>query len=132
MICMSRHDSLFPASRGLSRRGKKVGDTANVKFGRLTASATPLFWAPRPGYEKNTISIESNYHSTQKTSYRIKRGLIHVMIGHVLELIATGIFYGFLNIYKILGLLREQNIVRFQRTKITPDTRFLTEKDILR
>ena len=48
---------------------------------------------------------------------------MHILNGHVLELIATGIiFYGFLNIYKILMLLREQNIVNFQRPKITSDT----------
>ena len=96
--------------------------TTNVNFGRLTASARPLFRAPRPGYEKTTISIELKYHSTQKASYRIKRGFIHILSGHLLELIATGIFYGFLNIYKILRLLREQNIVRFQRPKITSNT----------
>ena len=33
------------------------------------------------------------YHSTQIASYRIKRGLIHILSGHLLELIATGIFY---------------------------------------
>ena len=76
------------------------------------------FRAPRPGFEKTTISIEFKYHSTQIASYRIKRGLIHILGGPVLELIATGIFYGFLNIYKILRLLREQNIVRL----ITSDT----------
>ena len=105
---------------------KYFGDTrtANVKFGRLTASARPLFRAPRPGYEiqKTTISTEFKYHPTQKAPYRIKRILIHILTGHVLELIATGIFYGFLNIYKILRLLREQNIVKFQRPKITSDT----------
>ena len=41
-------------------------------------------------------------------------------------------FYEFLNIYKILKILREQNIVRFQRPKITSDTWFQTEKDIPR
>ena len=102
--------------------GKYFGDTVNVEFGRLTASARPLFRAPRPGYEKTTISIEFKYHSTLKASYRIERGFIHVLSGHVLELIATGIFYGFLNIYKILRLLREQNIVKFQRPKITSAT----------
>ena len=101
---------------------KYFGDTANVKFGRLTASARPLFRAPRPGYEKTTISTEFKYHPTQKASYRIKGVLIHILSGHVLELIATGIFYGFLNIYKIFRLLREQNIVKFQRSKITSDT----------
>ena len=101
---------------------KYFGDTANVKFGRLTASARPLFRAPRPGNEKTLLSIEFNYHPTQRASYRIKRVLIHILSGHVLELIATGIFYGFLNIYKILRLLREQNIVKFQRPKITSDT----------
>ena len=69
------------------------------------------FSAPRPGYEKTTISIELKYHSTQKASYRIERGFIHILSGHVLELIATRIFYGFLNIYKILRLLCEKNIV---------------------
>ena len=101
---------------------KYFGDTANVKFGRLTASARPLFRAPRPGNEKTLLSIEFNYHPTQKASYRIKGVLIHILSGHVLELIATGIFYGFLNIYKIFRLLREQNIVKFQRSKITSDT----------
>ena len=101
---------------------KYFGDTANVKFGRSTASARPLFRAPRPGYEKTTISTEFKYHSTQKTSYRIKRVLIHMLSGHVLELIANGIFYGFLNIYKILRFLREQNIVKFQMPKITSAT----------
>ena len=101
---------------------KYFGYTTNVNFRRLTASARPLFRAPRPGYEKTTISIELKYHPTQKASYRIKRGYIHILSGDVLELIATGIFYGFLNIYKILRLLREQNIVRFQRPKITSDT----------
>ena len=111
---------------------KYFGDTANVKFVRLTASARPLFRAPRSGYEKTTILNEFKYHSTQKASCRIKRGLIHILSGHVLEFIATGIFYGFLNIYKILRLLREQNIVGFQRPKITSDSCFLTEKDIPR
>ena len=111
---------------------KYFGDTANVKFGRFTASARPLFRAPRPGFEKTTIAIEFKYHSSKIASYRIKRGLIHILSGHVLQLITTGIFYGFLNIYKILRLLREQNIVRFQRPKITSDTWFVTEKDIPR
>ena len=88
----------------------------------LRPPARLLFRAFRPGYEKTTISIEFKYHSTQKASYRIKRGFIHILSGHVHELIATGIFYGFLNIYKILRLLREQNIVKFQRPKITSDT----------
>ena len=82
---------------------KYFGDTANVKFGRLTASARPLFRAPRPDYEKATISIEFKYHSTQKASYRIKRGLIHILRGYILKLIATGIFYGFLNTVEPLG-----------------------------
>ena len=58
----------------------------------------------------------------------MKRVLIHILSGYVLELIATGIFYEFLNIYKILKILREQNIVKFQRPKITSDTWFQTEK----
>ena len=67
----------------------------------------------RPGYEKTTILIEFKYHSTQNVSYHIKRVLIHIFCGHVLEMIATGVFYGFLNIYKILRILSEQNIVKF-------------------
>ena len=54
----------------------------------------------RPGYEKTAISIEFKHHPTQKVSYRIKRVLIQILSGHVLELILTEIFYGFLNIYK--------------------------------
>ena len=80
------------------------------------------FRTTRPGFGKTTISIQFKYNSTQITSYCIKRGLIHTLSGHVLELIATGTFHGFLNIYKILRLLREQNIVIFQRPKITSDT----------
>ena len=93
-------------------------------------SARPLFRASRPGYEKTAISIEFKYHPTQKVSYRIKRVLIHIFCGHVFELILTEIFYGVLNTYKILRILRMQNIVKFQRPKITSDTRFQTEKDI--
>ena len=74
---------------------KYFGDTANVKFGRLTASTRPLFRASRPGYEKTLMSIDINYRPTQKASHRIKRVLIHILSGHVLELIATGIFYEF-------------------------------------
>ena len=62
----------------------------------------------------------------------MKRVLIHILSGYVLELIATAIFYEFLNIYKIFWILREQNIVKFRRLKITSDTRFQTEKDIPR
>ena len=98
----------------------------DVKFARFTASTRLLFRASRPGYEKTTISIEFKYHSTQKASYRIKWILIHIFRGHVLELIATGIFYWFLNIYKILRILREQKIVKFQKPKITPGTWFQT------
>ena len=111
---------------------KYFGDTANANFGRLTASARPFFRTFRPGYEKTTIWIEFKYHSTQKSSYHIKRVLIHILSGYVLELIATAIFYEFLNIYKILRILREQNIVKFRRLKITSDTWFQTEKDIPR
>ena len=64
------------------------------------ASLKPLFRAPRPGYEKTLISIEFKNRSTQKASYRVKRILVHILSGRVLELIARGIFYGFLNIYK--------------------------------
>ena len=49
------------------------------------------FRAPTRGFEKTTISIEFKYHPTQIASYRIKRGLIHILSGHVFELIATGI-----------------------------------------
>ena len=98
------------------------GNTANVNFGRLTASAGPLFQASRQGNQKTLLSTEFKYHPTQKASYCIKRVLIHILNGHVLELITTGIFYEFLNIYEILRLLREQNIVKFQRPKLTSDT----------
>ena len=101
---------------------KYFGDTTNVRFGRFTASATPLFRASGPGYEKTVNSIEFKYHPTQKASYRIKNVLIQILSGHVLELILTEIFYGFLNIYKMLRILREQNIVKFQGPKITSDT----------
>ena len=100
--------------------GKYFGDTVNVEFGRLTASARPLFRAPRPGYEKTTISSEFKYHSTQKASYRIKRVLIHMLSGHVLELIANGIFYGFLNIYKILGFYASKILSNFKGLKSHP------------
>ena len=110
---------------------KYFGDTVYDKFGRFTASGRPLFRAFRPGYEKTAISIEFKYHPTQKVTNRIKRILIQILSGHVLELILTGIFYGFLNTYKILRILHEQNIVKFQRPKITSATSFQTEKDIL-
>ena len=99
---------------------KYFGDTANVKFGRLTASARPLFRAPRPGYEKTTISTEFKYHPTQKASYRIKRVLIHILSGHVLELIPTGIFYGFLNITKVLGFYASKILSNFKGPKSHP------------
>ena len=57
---------------------------------------------------------------------------MHILSGYVLELIATGIFNEFLNIYKILRILPEQNIVKFQTPKITSDTWFQTQKDIPR
>ena len=85
-------------------------------------SARPLFRASRPGYEKTAISIEFKYYPNLKVSYRIKRVLIHIFCGHVFELILTEIFYGVLNTYKILRILRMQNIVKFQRPKITSDT----------
>ena len=66
--------------------------------------------------------MEFKYQSIQKVPYHIKRVLIHILTGYVLDLIATGIFNEFLNIYKILRILREQNIVKFQRPKITSDT----------
>ena len=94
------------------------------------ASTRLLFRASWPGYEKTAISIEFKYHPTQKVSYRIKRVLIHIFCGHVLELILTGIFDRYLNTYKILRILHEKNIVKFQRPKITSDTWFQTEKDI--
>ena len=49
---------------------------------------------------------------------------MHILSGQVLEWIANGIFYEFLNIYNILKILRGQNIVKFQRPKITFDTCF--------
>ena len=101
---------------------KYFGDIEDVKFGQFTASARPLFRASRPGHEKTGISIKFKYHPNQKASYRIKRVLRHIFCGHVLKWILTGIFYGFLNIYKILRILREQDIVKFQRPKITSDT----------
>ena len=106
----------------LSFIDKYFGETANVKIGRLRVSARPLFRALRPGYEKTAISIEFKYNSTQKAPYRVKRVLIHILSGHVREMIASRIFYGFSNIYKTLRILREQNIVKFQRPKITSDT----------
>ena len=57
---------------------------------------------------------------------------MHILSGYVLELITTGIFNEFLNIYKIWRILREQNIVKFQTPKITSDTWFQTQKDIPR
>ena len=93
---------------------KYFGDTANVKFGRFTASARPLFRAPRPGFEKTMISIEFKYHSTQIASYRIKRGWIHWVV-MFLNWSQLEHFMDFrLNICKILRPLREQNIVKFQ------------------
>ena len=77
---------------------------------------------------KLLVGVRSNTISS--SDHRIKRVLIHIFCGHILELILTEIFRGFLNIYKILRILREQNIVRFQRPKITSDTWFQTEKDI--
>ena len=71
----------------------------------------------RPRFESN-----SNIIQPKKFFYHIKRVLIHILSGYVLELIATGIFYEFLNIQKILRILRVQNIVKFQRPKITSDT----------
>ena len=44
---------------------------ANVKFGRLTASAKPLLRTSRPGYEKTLISIEFKYHLTNLTQGQI-------------------------------------------------------------
>ena len=101
---------------------KYFGDIEDVKFGQFTASARPLFRASRPGHEKTGISIKFKYHPNQKAS--------SLICGHVLKWILTGIFYGFLNIYKILRILREQDIVKFQRPKITSDTWFQIERDI--
>ena len=66
------------------------------------------------------ISIEFKQSTYIKASYRVKRTLIHIFCGHVLELIATGIFYEFLNIYKISRILREEIIVKYQRPKSHP------------
>ena len=95
---------------------KYFGDTANANFGRLTASARPLFL--RTDHDFNRIQLSFN----PKASFRIKRVLIHILSGYVLKLIATGIFHEFLNIFKILRIVREQNIVKFQRPKIISDT----------
>ena len=99
---------------------KYFGDTANVKFGRLTASARPLFRAPRPGYEKTLLSIEFNYHPTQKASYRIKGVLIHILSGHVLELIATGIFYEFKAFTRAKYILSKYILSNFKGLKSHP------------
>ena len=61
----------------------------------------------------------------------MKRVLIHILSGYVLELIATGIFYEFLNIYKILKILREQSIVKFQRPKKSHPIHDFKQKKIL-
>ena len=42
---------------------------------------------------------------------------MHILSGQVLEWIANGIFYEFLNIYNILKILRGQNIVNFKGLK---------------
>jgi len=60
----------------------------------------------------------------------MKGNLTHILSGNVLELIVTQIFYRFLNIYKISGISREQNVVEIRRPKITPGTYFQTAKDI--
>ena len=99
---------------------KYFGDTANVKFGRLTASARPLFRAPRPGNEKTLLSIEFNYHPTQRASYRIKRVLIHILSGHVLELIATGIFYEFKAFTRAKYILSKYILSNFKGLKSHP------------
>ena len=54
----------------LSHKTRKhvLPSTILNKMVRETASIRPLFRASRPGYEKNTISIEFKYHSTQKAS----------------------------------------------------------------
>ena len=85
-------------------------------------------WQPplRKAHDSNRIQLLFN----PKASFRIKRVLKHILSGYILELIATGIFYEFLNIFQILRIVREQNIVKFQRPKITSDTWFQTKKDI--
>ena len=50
------------------------------------------------------------------------------MSGHILDSIATGIFYVVLNIHKILRILHEQNIVKFQRPKSHPIYDFKQKK----
>ena len=55
---------------------------------------------------------------------------MHILSGHILHSIATGIFYGFLNIYKILRILHEQNIVKSQRPKSHPIHDFKQKKTL--
>ena len=63
------------------------------------------------------------HHSTQKAFYRLIEGnLTDISSGNVLELVATRIFYSFLNIYKLSSISREQNVVEIRRPKITPST----------
>ena len=63
-----------------------------------------------------SIQISSN---PKRFLYRIKRVLIQILSGHVLELILTEILYGFLNVYKILRILRELNIVKFKKQSLS-------------
>ena len=46
----------------------------------------------------------------------------------MLELIATRIFYRFLNIYKISRISREQNVVEIRRLKSHPVSSFKQQK----
>ena len=50
------------------------------------------------------------------------------MSGNVLGLIAIGIFYEFLNIYKILRILREQKLSNFKGLKSHPVHNFKQKK----
>ena len=58
----------------------------------------------------------------------MKRVLIHILRGYVLELIATGLFYEFLNIYKISKILRKQKLSNFKGLKSHPIHDFKQKK----
>ena len=51
-----------------------------------------------------------------------------MLSGHVLELIANGIFYGFLNIYKILGFYASKILSNFKGLKSHPIHDFKQKK----
>ena len=59
-----------------------------------------FFW-PLDRVTKRRRFQSNSIITNPRSSYRIKRVLIHMLRGHVFELITDGIFYAFLNIYKI-------------------------------